>query len=466
MQSASVARTGADESAGAPRVQNEVQKVHRRVTPRRPWGLELVAIAMPGTSSYHPAAMHALTLTDQGADGLLPVPNGDLTVSPTSRDGIRLSLIVPTFNEGKNVGEMVRRLTDLLDGPLGGAYELIVVDDDSPDKTWEIAAALTSEYPKVRVMRRQGERGLSTAVIRGWQAARGEVLAVIDADLQHPPEVTLDLWKHMASGADLAVASRHVEGGGVSDWALYRRILSRGAQLLGLALLPGVLGRVSDPMSGYFMIQRSAIARKKMSPVGYKILIEVVGRGDVRRIGEVGYVFRERVAGESKVTWKLYLDYLRHLVRLRLDTLPVARFVRFCLVGASGVAVDMGLLYVLSDPATLHMGLTRSKLIAAEFAILNNFIWNDAWTFRDMTAGQRTLRSKVKRFIKFNLICSIGLALNILLLNMQFNSLGMNRYVANATAIAIVTVWNFWLNTRLSWRSSETSKLPGGPARS
>lgn len=391
---------------------------------------------------------------------LLPVPTGELRIAAAASDGIRLSLVIPTFNEAKNVGEMVRRLTELLDGPLGDAYELIVVDDDSPDKTWEVAAGLMGEYPKLRVLRRQGERGLSTAVIRGWQAARGEVLAVIDADLQHPPEVTLDLWKEIEKGADLAVASRHVEGGGVSDWAFYRRVLSRGAQLLGLALLPGVLGRVTDPMSGYFMIQRSAIADRPMSPLGYKILIEVVGRGNVRRIGEVGYVFRERVAGESKVTWTLYVDYLRHLVRLRLDSLPIARFVRFCLVGFSGVFVDMGLLYLLSDPSTLHMGLTRSKVIAAEVAIMNNFLWNDAWTFRDMAHGQTRPSAKLKRFVKFNIICLVGVALNVILLNLQFNLLGMNRYLANATAIGIVTVWNFWLNTRLSWRTTEAKKEP------
>ncbi len=391
---------------------------------------------------------------------LLPVPTGELRIAAAASDGIRLSLVIPTFNKAKNVGEMVRRLTELLDGPLGDAYELIVVDDDSPDKTWEVAAGLMGEYPKLRVLRRQGERGLSTAVIRGWQAARGEVLAVIDADLQHPPEVTLDLWKEIEKGADLAVASRHVEGGGVSDWAFYRRVLSRGAQLLGLALLPGVLGRVTDPMSGYFMIQRSAIADRPMSPLGYKILIEVVGRGNVRRIGEVGYVFRERVAGESKVTWTLYVDYLRHLVRLRLDSLPIARFVRFCLVGFSGVFVDMGLLYLLSDPSTLHMGLTRSKVIAAEVAIMNNFLWNDAWTFRDMAHGQTRPSAKLKRFVKFNIICLVGVALNVILLNLQFNLLGMNRYLANATAIGIVTVWNFWLNTRLSWRTTEAKKEP------
>ena len=263
---------------------------------------------------------------------LVPVPTGPLLVplTPPASEArrVRLSLIVPTYNESKNIEEMIRRLTDLLEGPLGYAYELIVVDDDSPDRTWEIAQALTARYPLLRVMRREQERGLSSAVIRGWQVAHGEVLAVIDADLQHPPEVTLALWKEIERGADLTVASRHTEGGGVSTWSLSRRVLSRGAQLLGLVLLPGVLGRVSDPMSGYFMVRRPAIGGRPMSPLGYKILIEVIGRGKIQWIGEVGYVFRERSEGESKVTWRLYVDYLRHLVRLRLDTFPLARFVR------------------------------------------------------------------------------------------------------------------------------------------
>lgn len=168
------------------------------------------------------------------------------------------------------------------------------------------------------MVRRCGERGLATAVVRGWQVARGDVLAVIDGDLQHPPEVLLDLWREVERGADLAVASRHVAGGGVSDWSLRRRALSRGAQLIGLALLPGVVGRVSDPMSGYFMVRRAAIADRELSPLGYKVLLEVVGRGSIGSITEVSYVFRERTDGGSKVTFGVYVDYFRHLARLRL----------------------------------------------------------------------------------------------------------------------------------------------------
>jgi dolichol-phosphate mannosyltransferase len=389
---------------------------------------------------------------------LLSVPIGPYRIDPESAgstDSLHLSVIVPTYRESKNIAEMVRRLTELLDGAFPRQYEIIVVDDNSPDRTWELAHQLTADYPRLRVMRREHERGLSSAVIRGWQAARGDILAVIDADLQHPPEVTLDLCKVMDRGADIAVATRYIEGGGVSDWSIFRRFISRGAQLIGLLVLPGVVGRVTDPMSGYFMVRRSAIQGVDLHPLGYKVLIEVLGRGRCRWIGEVPYVFRERDHGESKVTRTVYVDYLRHLLRLRFSALPISRFVRFAAVGCSGVVVDMGLLFLLSDPSTLGWGLTRSKLIASEMAIINNFIWNDAWTFGDISARQAGAKDRLRRFAKFQLICLAGLVLNTVLLNLQFNLLGMNRYLANAVAIIVVTGWNFWLNLKLSWRAAD-----------
>jgi dolichol-phosphate mannosyltransferase len=381
-------------------------------------------------------------------------PSGPLVV-PGARSEtpspIRLSLVIPTYNESKNVGAIIGQLRALLEPLLGSGYEIIVVDDDSPDRTWEIALALVGADARVRVVRRQGERGLSTAVIRGWQVARGDILGVMDADLQHPADVNVRLLSEIDRGADLAVASRHVAGGGLSDWSVLRRVLSRGAQLLGLLLLPAVLGRLSDPMSGYFMLRRQAIAGIELDPLGYKILIEVVARGTIRWIGEVGYVFRERAEGESKVTWRVYLQYLRHLVKLRWATLRNSRLFRFCVVGASGVIVDMGLLFVLSDPSMLGIGLTRSKFIAAEVAIATNFLLNDAWTFRDVARMQPGVLPRVRRFLGFNAICSVGLALNVVILNLLFNYAHLNRYVANALAIVVVTGWNYWLNRKLNW---------------
>ncbi|CDN13280.1 Dolichol-phosphate mannosyltransferase homolog [Richelia intracellularis] len=325
---------------------------------------------------------------------------------------------------------------------------------------------LMVDYPQLQVMRRQAERGLSSAVIRGWQIARGDILGVIDGDLQHPPQVILQMLDAMVKGADLAVGSRYVDGGGVSRWSILRRFLSRGAQILGLMILPWVLGIISDPMSGYFLVRRSCVAGVTFNPVGYKILLEVIARGNVGKIAEVGYVFCERKQGESKVTWKQYLDYIHHLLRLRLSTgnlgrfsqhmgFPIGRFFRFGLVGLSGVFVDMAVLYLLSDPTTLGLPLIRSKIIAGEIAILNNFLWNDAWTFADVAMQQKEWEQRLKRFIKFNLICLAGLVLNVVILNLVFNLILPNSYIANLIAITVATFWNFWVNIKLSWRVTQ-----------
>ena len=403
---------------------------------------------------------------------LLSVPSGELRIPKlpsrvgVTNQSIMFSLVIPTYLEAGNINKIVRTLTSLLESSIPGDYELIIVDDNSPDGTWETALSMTSEFPQLQVMRRENERGLSSAVIRGWQNSRGRILGVIDGDLQHPPHILLQLLDAIESASDLAVASRHVEGGGVSRWSFIRRLLSRGAQLLGLLILPRVTGRVSDPMSGYFMVRRSCIEDTTFNPIGYKILLEVLGRGKIDEIAEVGYVFCERQDGESKVSWKHYLDYIRHLLRLRFSHekveqltqrwgFPIGKFIRFGLVGLSGVFVDMTILYLLSDPNTLALPLTRSKIIAGEIAIFNNFLWNDAWTFADVAMQQKGLKQRLKRFLKFNIICLAGLAINVLVLNLVFNFVISNRYIANLIAIAVATVWNFWVNLKLSWRVTQ-----------
>jgi dolichol-phosphate mannosyltransferase len=387
--------------------------------------------------------------------GLLVIPEQPSAISSTPKL-LKFSLVIPTFNESQNIQEIVSILSELLDRIIPEDYELIVVDDDSPDRTWELASQLIPSYPQLRVMRRETERGLSTAVIRGWQAASGEILGVIDADLQHPPEIILQLWREMEQGAELAVASRNVEGGGVSEWSIVRRFLSRGAQILGLAILPEVIGRLSDPMSGYFMVRRSSIANQQLSPVGYKILIEVAARGQIRWIAEKGYVFRERVAGASKVTWKQYIEYIQHLITLRFSLWPVTRFLRFGIVGFSGVFVDLGVFYLLRTG--LEIGLTRSAIFSSEIAIINNFLWNDLWTFGDISQKQAGNRKRLRRFLKFNLVCLTGVILNVLIVNFLFNIVHLNEYLAKLIAIAMITFLNFWLNSKLSWRVTDTEK--------
>jgi dolichol-phosphate mannosyltransferase len=383
------------------------------------------------------------------------VAPGPLLIAPQDQpDVLDLSLILPTYNETAHIDAIVEQLITVLDGIPALKYEIIIVDDDSPDRTWEKALQLSQKFPQLRTIRRQDQRDVSTAVLQGWQTARGEIFAVMDADLQHPPEIIAELWRAMRRGADLAVASRNVEGGGVSDWTLSRRIVSRSAQLLGLVVLPEVAGKVSDPMSGYFMVRRSSLEGRELKPLGYKILMEVLARGEVEKISEVPYIFRETPERPSKHSAAVFTQYLQHLSRLRIYLLKTSPFVRFCIVGASGTLIDTTILFLLSDPRTLNWSLTGSKIIAAEVALANNFIWNDLWTFGKFSRRQNTLRQRARRFLKFNLLCSVGIILNLIILNIGFKVFHMNRYIANLSAILVVTFWNYNTNRKLSWRTT------------
>ena len=166
------------------------------------------------------------------------------------------------------------------------------------------------------MVRRQNEHGLAVAVIRGWQVARGALLGSINADFQHPPDVLGRLLERM-QGADLVVATRHGDGGGLGDWGLYRRLTSWGAAWIGRLLLPQVYARVSDPLSGCYLVRREAIQGVPLKPLGYKSLMEILVRGNVRGIHECGYEMRKRIRGQSKVHALHPLQYIRHVFRLR-----------------------------------------------------------------------------------------------------------------------------------------------------
>ena len=367
-------------------------------------------------------------------------------VSVEADPSIRLSMVVPTFDEAGNIEALLRRLHAVLAGS-GEGFEIIVVDDDSPDQTWEVAGAVATELAEVRVIRRIGVSGLATAVICGWAHARGEVLGVIDGDGQHPPEVVADLLEAMDGRTEVAVASRHVDGGGVSDWSALRRLLSRGAQALGLLLLPSTVGRVTDPMSGYFLVRRDVVADVELDPVGYKILLEVLARGEVRRVAERPYVFLERAEGESKVSAGHYLGYLRHLLRLRLHPLRSRALVRYLLVTALALAADAIVFLWIFDQQGWN--LTRSAAISGEIGILLTMVLHDLWTF----AGRAT-RSAVDRFRR---LVGTQLALGMLLvarlaaLNALVNWFGLGPLAAFLVAMAAVTPISHLLGSRLTW---------------
>jgi dolichol-phosphate mannosyltransferase len=227
-----------------------------------------------------------------------------------------LSLVVPTLNESENIIEFLAAVRRNLDAALPGNYEVVVVDDDSPDRTWEIAGNLAETFSELRVVRRRNEGGLAAAVIRGWQVARGGLLGTINADFQHPPDVLGRLLER-TGGADVVVATRHGDGGGLGDWGLTRRFTSWGAAQIGRVLLPQVYARVSDPLSGCYLVRRRAIEGVELKPLGYKSLMEILVRGKVECVHECGYEMRKRVRGQSKVHALHPLQYIRHVLRLR-----------------------------------------------------------------------------------------------------------------------------------------------------
>ena len=265
-----------------------------------------------------PPSSEAGNIAGRVAVHTMAAPTGPLIV-PAAVSGDAqplLSLVVPTLNESENITDFLAAVRHTLDQALPGRYEVIVVDDDSADRTWEIAARLGEGFPELRVMRRQREGGLAVAVIRGWQVARGQILGTINADFQHPPEVLGRLLERR-EGADVIVATRHGDGGGLGDWGLARRFSSWGAAQIGRWLLPQVYARVSDPLSGCYLVRREAIASVPLKPLGYKSLMELLVRGNVGEIHECGYEMRKRVRGQSKVHVLHPLQYIRHVLRLR-----------------------------------------------------------------------------------------------------------------------------------------------------
>ena len=225
-----------------------------------------------------------------------------------------LALVIPTLYEAGNIRPLLERARRTLDA-LGIPYELIVVDDDSRDGIDAIVDDFAGEDRRVRLLTRVGQRGLAGAVIHGWANTDASILGVMDADLQHPPELLGQMWKALTGGADVVVASRYAPQGSRPNWNRFRHLLSQVSIWMTLPLQrPGV--RVSDPMSGFFLVRRSAIEKLQLQQQGFKILLEVLVCGDIRSAVEIPFRFGHRQAGRSKANLRVGLDYLLLLGRL------------------------------------------------------------------------------------------------------------------------------------------------------
>jgi dolichol-phosphate mannosyltransferase len=355
-----------------------------------------------------------------------------------------LSLIVPTYNERENIVPLVERIHKSL---FNYNYELIVVDDNSPDGTSELAKSLSSQYP-VSVLVRTTERGLASAVVAGFNQAKGEVLGVIDADLQHPPEFIPDLLNAIRGGADVAIASRYIPGGGIEGWTLKRKIISKGAKLPANLLLSSAR-KIKDPLSGFFLFRRKVIDGAVLSPTGYKILLEVLARGNANNVVEVPYTFKERERGKSNLTAKEQINYLKHLYRLAWDDGGLKRFLKFCVVGVSGAGVNLGFLALFVEVAGLNKIV--AQVPSYEISILTNFAFNEFWTFSDRrTPG---LKPFLMRALKFNMVSLVGWGINFAVYTLALKVAGINYIVSQVIAIAVAMMWNFFSNVAWTWKT-------------
>lgn len=368
----------------------------------------------------------------------------DLPTAQTPRPGAELSIVVPTFNERDNVVELVLRISRVLGS---SPWEIVFVDDDSPDGTADLVRALAGKNSRVRCLQRIGRRGLSSACIEGMLSSSAPYLAVIDGDLQHDEQLLprmLEILK--TEEVDIVVGSRYAPGGEIGDWDAKRARISRIASRLSRVLVPAEL---CDPMSGFFMIRRGVLqsAAHDLSAIGFKILADLFASSKGRlRFRELPYRFRNRHAGESKLDSVTAWDYFMLLIDKMTGHWVPVRFVAFCIVGALGVAVHFASLTLITR--LLGASFIEGQAAATLCAMTFNFALNNVLTYRDrQLRGWRWLRG----WGTFVLACSVG----------GFANLGAAKAVydmhhgwamAALTGVLVGAVWNYAVTTLWTWR--------------
>jgi dolichol-phosphate mannosyltransferase len=365
--------------------------------------------------------------------------------NPSQANGLpQLSVIVPTFNERDNVTTLYQRLA----ATFGAApWEVVFVDDNSPDRTWDVVRGLAQKDSRVRCIRRIGRRGLSGACIEGILASSAPYAAVIDADLQHDETQLPKMLALLQSGqAELVIGSRYIEGGSADSFNKQRA----GASQLATEVAKRVLGvKVADPMSGFFMIRRDRFEQlaPQLSTQGFKILLDIIAtaRGELRTV-EVPFVFGSRLHGESKLDSMVALDFLGLvLAKLTHDVISL-RFILFGMVGSLGLVVHLTTLFVALE--LLHWPFPEAQALGAFVAMTSNFILNNFLTYRDQRLkGFAILRG----LILFYLVCSVGLFANV---GVAFSVYDQEPiwWLAGAAGALMGVVWNYAMSGLFVWR--------------
>jgi dolichol-phosphate mannosyltransferase len=358
----------------------------------------------------------------------------------------QLSVIVPTFNEVGNVVELRNRVATAL---AGIDWEMIFVDDDSPDGTAQAVREMAQADRRVRCIRRVGRRGLSSACIEGMLASSAPVLAVIDADLQHDEQLLPQMFALVEGGGlDVVVGSRYVESGGIGNWDESRAAASRLATRLSRVVLKADL---RDPMSGFFMIRQDAVAaciKAGLSGVGFKILLDLFATSPTPlRYRELPYQFRNRMAGESKLDTNVAWEYFIMLLDKFMGGVVPIRFIAFSLVGGLGLVVHLLVLTLLFKGA--GTSFLWAQAAATMVAMTSNYVLNNVLTYRDLRLrGWRFVRG----WFSFVLACSVGALANVGIADYLFQK--DSFWVSSAIAGVLVgAVWNYAVTAVYTWRS-------------
>lgn len=363
--------------------------------------------------------------------------------APSPGAELALAVVVPTYNERGNVAELASRLERVL---AGLRFEIIFVDDDSPDGTAEEVRRLALTRPWIRVIRRVGRRGLGSACLEGMLSTAAPVLAVMDADLQHDEAILRKMFDLLGSGGyEVVVGTRNAGGGSMGEFAAWRVKLSNwGLRVSRLV----TRSELSDPMSGFFILDRRFLDEVvyRTSGVGFKILVDMLASAHRPvRVGEVPYSFRQREQGDSKLDLKVGLDYLYLLAdKLAGERIPV-RFVLYGAVGAVGVLLHLG---VLRGALNAGMPFAQAQTLATGLAMTGNFLLNNLVTYRDLQLrGWRLLPG----LATFYLACSIGFFTNLAVSETLVEK-GLPWIWAGLGGLAISSMWNYGVTNVITWR--------------
>ncbi|HVI99213.1 MAG TPA: glycosyltransferase family 2 protein [Sphingomonas sp.] len=359
---------------------------------------------------------------------------------------IELAIVVPTFNEAANVATLVARLDAALDGR---AWEVIVVDDNSPDGTADAAREIARIDRRVRVLQRIGRRGLSTACIEGMCATAAPLVAVIDGDLQHDETLLPHMLDALEAdpALDIVIGSRFVAGGGTGDWDRDRIAKSALATRLSRHVLRADL---SDPMSGFFMV-RTRIVRAltpELTGIGFKILLDIMTTSPrPLNFVELPYTFRTRQRGESKLDHVVAMEYLIALYDRLFGRLIPVRFAMFSAIGLLGVGVHMGVLAVLLF--AFGASFVAGQIVAATIAMTANFFLNNALTYRDRRL--KGWRQLIDGWVSFCVVCSVGLVANVGVAAFLHDARSGTWAVSALVGVLVGAVWNYALSSRFTW---------------